>query len=233
MIQKIRFANLDFDYDQKILKEEILSISSSNMQNLSAKSIVLSDQWRIPLFSDEQINDTTIIDDNGNLIRKKNPGWIGIGLTMLPENTKSKGGAVRIRNSNTNESWVWREDIQTPYIRELVELLGFKTLHTIRIMMLPAGSIGLVHNDDVDRNYYKNGRLSVTFNVDDGGSPLVFLEKDKRYDMFPNKTFIFRDDCWHGIPQVSRQRIQVRMSGIIDEENLESLLDFNNIVMTN
>jgi hypothetical protein len=223
-MKNIRFANLKFDYDQQRVADEIGSLK--DLHDLPAKEAALNEQWRIPLFTDEQVNNTTYWSDElSTTIVKKYPAWQGIGLTKLGNNRHSLGGAVRIRNHNANGNWTWRDDLSVSYIRETVERLGFKEIHTVRVLMLPAGGIGLIHNDDVNNTYVNNNGFSVTLNIDNGGSPLVYVEDGVRYDLYPDKAFIFSDNCWHGVPQVSRKRIQLRISGIADFDHLGRMID--------
>ncbi len=230
-IWKIRFANLKLDYDPEKIKAEIDNIK--DFYDLCSTENILTEQWRIPLFTDEQIQNTTVYSANLNkIIHKKYPGWKGCSFTHLEENPASKTGASKIRNNNIKSRWLWREDLKIPYIRSLVDSLDFKILHTVRLLMIPANSIGLVHQDDQGA-YYKQRGFSITLNVHSGGSPIVFIEDEKIHEAWPDKCHIFRDDCWHGIPQVQSTRIQIRINGIPNKKLIESLLDLDSILIAN
>ena len=65
---------------------------------------------------------------------------------------------------------------------------------------------------DLLLNYYSNKDYQV--NVD----------KLKEFYEFNDPCFIFEDDCWHGVGQVSSRRTQVRINGIVNQDILSSYL---------
>ena len=221
-IWDIRFANLEFDYDQAEVEKEVDQIT--DLFDLSIPDTVLADQWRLPLFTEEQINNTSVYSsETGKIVNKRYPSWKGCSLTYLDDSQSSKMGAARVRNDNIKTNWQWREDIHIPYIQSVVEQFGFRILHTVRLLIIPEGSIGLVHQDDWG-TYYKNKGFSVTLNVSNGGSPIVFLNGDQRHEAWPDKCHVFRDDCWHGIPQVSSRRMQIRINGVPDHRRIMQMV---------
>ena len=221
-IWKLRFANLDFDYDQSEVEREVDGITE--FFDLSIPDTVLADQWRLPLFTDEQINNTSVYSSETNeIIHKKYPSWKGCSLTRLDDTRASMMGAARVRNNNVKTAWQWRDDLNIPYIRSIVDRFQFRILHTVRLLIIPEGSIGLVHADDWG-SYYKQHGFSITLNVRNGGSPIVFLDGDQKHEAWPDKCHVFRDDCWHGIPQVSSRRIQIRINGVPDRRHIAGLV---------
>ena len=97
-------------------------------------------------------------------------------------------------------------------------------------MMLPAGSIGLVHVDSTS-DYYRNN-VSITLNVSNGGSPIIFEEQGTQFSALQEPAFLFRDDCYHGVPRVSSNRIQIRINGKPSYSTLAPLVDLNSVVLT-
>jgi hypothetical protein len=95
-------------------------------------------------------------------------------------------------------------------------------------MLLPAGGIGLVHHDSGEAYYINN--ISITLNVNSGGSPMIFLCEDQQYSVETDPAFLFQDCCLHGVPKVSSNRLQVRINGRPKKELIESLLDLDSIV---
>ena len=234
-IHNIRFANLDFEYDVERASAEIAALEDK-MEILYLQKGIEKNQYRLPLFTEEQINNITLWDPvEERYIFKDFQAWKGTSLTYRNDlKTASNTGAYRFRNNAIDAEWDWREDIAVPYIRQLVESLQFVRLHTVRVFWLNAGSIGMVHNDDPTQTYYKDKGFSLTLNLKSGGSPLVFLNGDQRHDVHPGKCFIFKDDCWHGVPQVSSTRMQIRINGVIDEDGpIKSLIRDRELLLAN
>lgn len=228
-IRKIRFANLNLDYDQDLIKNEMLKIADDNLLEITSPESVLKNQWRLPIFSSEQIENTTVYSlESQGTIYKKYPAWKGCSLTYVPGSRLSLIGSAKFRAETIDTEWLWREDIDISYTKSVVERLNFKKLNTVRLFMLESDGIGLVHQDDI--NFYENGGFSVTLNISTGGSPLVFLEGTEKHEIWPEKTHIFLDDCWHAIPQVKSTRIQLRVNGIPDEDFIASLIQTNSII---
>jgi hypothetical protein len=239
-IWKIRFANLNFDYDQYKVAQEInnLTVLEGHVPYKSR----LVHQAKLPLFTEEQLNnlnwDAEVTEKN---IQQSKGLWKSCSLTYLDTDNKDRSMYQHdpnflhrdtnqyVRNNNTT-NWTWREDINVPYIKQLVDSFNFKVLANVRVLSMDAGCIGLVHNDDVDGKFYKKLGFSITLNISSGGSPLVYTENGQRYDLNPGKCFAFRDDCWHGVPETTSRRIQLRINGIPDTKTIKNLLDMGSII---
>ena len=228
-IWKIRFANLNFDYDCDRVAEEIRNLTI--MQDLISNKSKMANQERLPLFTKQQLDkviwDTDITPQNAD---KSKGIWKSCSLTYLDAHKeRSLLGQPGLRNNHIIP-WQWREDIHIPYIKQIVSAFNFKVLTTVRVLTMDAGCIGLVHNDDLEGKFYKSLGYSVTLNVSDGGSTLVYTENGQRRDLKPDKCFVFRDDCWHGIPETTSHRIQIRINGIPDTKTIKNLLDMDSII---
>lgn len=228
-LQDIRFAAVNIEYDQHKLASEALSLRKFY------KAIPAHKKWarlhpKIFVGTEKEINEVTVVDDDHLMINRKLPSWYGLSLTHIPGEKWSDLGSNNVRNDST-EAWVWRSDVDAPYLRELVESLEFDQLHSVRVMLLPTNSIGLVHMDSAG-NYYKE-HVSLTLNVNSGGSPIIFLEKDRTYSIESDRAFLFRDDCYHGVPRVRDTRIQIRINGRPNIKKLSALVDTNTIVIAN
>ena len=230
-IRKIRFANLNLDYDQDLVKNEMLKITDDNLLEITSPESVLKNQWRLPVFTSEQIENTTVHSgETQEIIHKKYPACKGCSLTYVPGSRSSLLGSAKSRAETVNTEWSWREDIDISYTKSVVERLGFKKLNVVRLLMLESTGIGLAHRDDL--GYYQNGGFSVILNISTGESPLVFLEEDTVHEVWPEKTHVFLDSCWNGVPQVKSPRIQLIINGIPDEDLIASLIQTNSIIPT-
>lgn len=226
-LKNIRFAPVNLNYDRDRLYQEITSLRKH------FKAIPAHKRWARPhdkifVGTQEEIDQVTVVDDHRQMITKKLPSWVGISITHLPDDAWSKVGNNAIRNSSTR-AWEWRDDLSSPYLREIAESLEFEELHSVRVMILPANSIGLVHIDSAG-DYYENN-VSLTLNVKNGGSPIIFLENDKTYTAENETAFLFRDDCYHGVPRVKENRVQVRINGRPNKKILTELIDLNHTVL--
>lgn len=229
ILSQLRFAKINLDYDKKIVENEILSLKNQFTICPVGKKYAKAHP-QIFVGTEEEINEVTVTDDIDitRVYRKKLDPWYGFSLTHIPGNLQTKVGSNFIRNSST-ASWIWRDDISAPYIRKLVEFLNFKELHSVRILLLPANSIGLVHQDS-NAEYYREN-ISLTLNIKTGNSSLVFLKQNKNYHVGNDDAFLFRDDCLHGIPKVSSDRLQIRINGKPNQDIMHKLVDFDTAIM--
>lgn len=225
-LSAVKFAELDFNYDREKLEKEILSIRSV-FEQMPASMLWARPHKDINVGTHKEILTVTVIDPEDNIIHRELPSWEGLSLTYIPGQPKSVLGGNRYRNTH-NGSWSWRDDVEVPYLKELVESLQFEELHSVRIMVLPAGSIGLVHVDSTDTYYLNN--ISVTLNVNSGGSPIIFKRGESTYSVEEPGAFLFQDNCPHGVPRVYQDRVQVRINGRPNKEFVNALLKTETIV---
>jgi hypothetical protein len=155
--------------------------------------------------------------------------WHSISLNYVPEDEMTKHGRGSARNRNVSENWVWRDDIDAPYLRQLVESLPIGRLLCVRLIALRPGNAGSVHNDDYAGLYYPTGARSVTLNLSSGGGDLQIWHNDQHYTVSDYPAFIFRDDCWHGVSTVRSNRIQMRVNAFFNVE-LSGLIDKDRVL---
>lgn len=225
-LSAVKFAELEFDYDRKKLENEILAVRPW-FESMPASVLWSRPHKDINVGTHEEILKVTVIDPNDNVIQKDLPSWSGLSLTHIPGQPKSVLGGNKYRNTY-NGPWTWRDDVSVPYLKELVESLQFEELHSVRIMVLPLGGIGLVHTDSTDAYYFNN--ISITLNVNSGGSPIIFKRGDSTYSVEEPRAFLFQDNCPHGVPRVVRDRVQVRINGKPNKEFVDALLKIETIV---
>ena len=196
--ENVRFGELDFEYDAEKLLKDLNDIKY--IQYFADASTHLNHS-RLPIFNQFQIDNCKI--------------WKGINLTKPAEQISLKNSSLsKIRNENSDVEWVWVEKF--PYIEYIAKTLGFIKINLVRVLVLEPGSIGSIHNDNSAKSYYYDRRTSITLNINDGGSPLVFLNGKEIHSKMPGPAFLFRDDCWHGIPQTETERVQIRINGVVD-----------------
>lgn len=207
-IFNIRYARLNFSYDKEILKSEIFQHRFVDIpaikEFLSLRPFDIVD----PILYEK----ITVLTSRG-ILTGELPSWKGYSFTEISGDTISSygGNLSRIRS----DDWQWKDDANCPYIKQIVNELGFIKIQNVRAMLLDPPGFGPVHNDvPPDSNYYDN-HVSITLNVANGGQPLIALIGNKLVEC-NDDCFIFRDDCWHGVGLVESQRIQLRINGIVD-----------------
>lgn len=199
----VRFAKLNFDYDRARALNEAMMLSDRMEVTKSLPGLPLP-------FS--VVGEDCAVRDPMQI----GLTWVSLGLTHIPGMEVSKLGRGTTRNITRIEDWVWRDDIEAPYLHQLCyELLPFERVGNVRLLALKPGSTGSVHNDDTQGLFYEGqGGRSVTLNLAAGGRLLEFQHDGKHYTISDYPAFIFRDDCWHGVPQGDDLRMQFRIHGI-------------------
>ena len=211
-----RYAGLNFSYDKENVTKEILQHRFTEIPAIK-KFLNLRP---FDLVEKSLYDKVTVLTDHG-IVQGSIPSWKGYSFTHVPGDMMSNygGNLSRIKHEN----WIWKDDANCPYIKQLVENLGFTSVQNVRAMVLDSPGFGPVHNDlPPDSNYYDN-HISITLNITDGGQPLVAMIDGNLVEI-NDACFMFRDDCWHGVGLVSSQRIQLRINGIVDETKLNEIL---------
>lgn len=216
-IFNIRYAALNFSYDKDLVKQEIFQHKfidiPATKEFLALRPFDLVDPClyeKVPTLTPQGI------------IAGEIPSWKGYSFTEIPGDSFSSFGGNLSRLKT--DKWVWKKDSNAPYIKELINQLGFEQVQNVRVMMIDPPGFGPVHNDlPPSSNYFEN-HVSVTLNISDGGQPLVAMLDNKLIELGKDDAFIFRDDCWHGVRQVSSQRIQLRINGIVNQETLSKFI---------
>ena len=188
------------------------------LHRIDKDALTLKLQHHIPLFTQQEL-------DTCNT-------WRSRDLTKPPQRSSNvRLSSARLRNNDNTRHWVWDPELTVPYIRSVIESMNWQCIQLVRVITMDPDCIGLVHIDDPMGFYYgvDNRNLSVTFSVLDGGSPLVFKNNGELHNADAN-CFIFRDDCFHGVPRTQSRRVQVRISGIPDPAFIEPLLDMSQAI---
>lgn len=208
----IPYAALNFTYDHSRVAEEILAHDlvqiPASQRFLAHRTFDLVE----PLLYDQ----VTVVTETG--IREGTiPSWHGYSFTHVPGVPFSQygGNAARIQH----EQWQWKPHARCDYIKEITEQLGFTQVQNVRAMLLDPPGFGPVHCDLPPGSDYYQRHVSVTLNVQSGGQPLI-AEIGGVQQAIDAPCFMFRDDCWHGVGQVSSRRIQLRINGLVDQDRL-------------
>jgi hypothetical protein len=215
-IFNLRYAKLDYHYDQARVREEILAHSfvdiPASQQFLSARTFDLVDP---------SLYDQVTVVQGQEILHGTLPSWQGYSFTHIPGDRMSSYGGNRSRLGS--EQWQWKPQAQCDYIKQITEDLGFTSVQNVRAMSLKPPGFGPVHNDLPFSSDYYSDHISVTLNIESGGQPLTAMI-DGQIREFNDSCFLFRDDCWHGVGQVTSQRIQLRINGQVDRDRITALI---------
>jgi hypothetical protein len=214
-----RFIKLKFPFDKERLRQEVLSCESkfrdipANREGVRGRPFDL-----VP----RELYDEITYFDGQTVVKGRLPSWRGLSFTHIPGVERSLGGSNVLRTQDAR--WEFRTDLTFDYLKSLIKVFGFSELQNIRAMVLDPPGFGPVHIDLAPTSNYYEQHVSVTLSIDDGGQPLAAFW-DGEYHHLSEDCFVFRDDCWHGVGIVTRRRIQVRINGRMDPDQLRRWID--------
>jgi hypothetical protein len=247
------FAKINFNFDQQKIKEELLS------NNVFDKSMIATTDYTEDGNSrwdpDGSIFSESIFKKNKEihhykqnkgireLIKGKYNTFQMLNLTYLPEKEKTKQeaweGNLEKKDKRPlwikyRQPWSWREDLNIPYTRSVIESLPIEYPLTVRCILQDPPSIGVVHKDNgpiTNKDFFDSGFGSISLNIDDGGSNLWVqsykTDKKFRIDESKYKAWHFDDACIHCTTEVKSRRIQLRVFAKLSKPYNE-ILDLNN-----
>jgi hypothetical protein len=221
-VTTIRYATLNFSYDKEKLTSEVMAYEHLLEQVYAASGPLRRRPFNT--VSEErykQLEDTW--EPNATVVPIT--GWLGYNFTRVVDNPDIKSGIIPIREKH--EHWEWQPELNLPYLKSLVEGLGFTQFRTIKLYTLEPMHFVPVHADS-STAYYENN-ISATFGIDNGGTMLTTHDKRRLYKI-ESDCFIFRDDCWHGTGEATSKRILVRISGKADESKISQYIDSKTII---
>jgi hypothetical protein len=206
-----KYQKLNYVYDIDNVLAEIFAQSSKFITIFPKKETLK--QRPFSIVPDEMYEHVDAIEADGKLVLGEISAWRGFNFTHIPGDVSSSIGLNKDRL--TKENWLWKPDVECPYLKKIVKDLGFISIQNIRAMIIQPGGFGPVHRDIALNNNYYQKHTSVTLNIEDGGQPLAALIDGKMYEL-NDPCFVFEDDCWHGVGIVSSRRTQLRINGVVD-----------------
>ena len=247
------WASIDFDFDQQKIKDELLS------NNVFEKSMVATTDYNEKGHSRWDPNGDVFPEvmfeknkhihhykqENGErkLVKGKYNTFQMLNLTYLPDNekTKQESWEGKLENKDKRPLWIkyrqpwsWREDLNLPYTKSIINSLPIEYLLTVRCILQNPPSIGVVHKDNgpiTNVDFYENGFGSITLNICDGGANLWIqsykTQKKFMIDESKHKAWHFDDACLHCTTEVKSQRIQLRVFAKLSKPYSE-ILELNN-----
>jgi len=214
-----KYKKLNYVYDKDKVLAEVFA-QSSNFVNIFSRRETFKKR-PFSIVPDEMYESIDAIEADGKVVPGAISSWKGFNFTHIPGDRSSTIGQNKDRLSK--ENWQWKPDVECPYLKRIVQDLGFISIQNVRAMVMQPGGFGPVHSDILLKNSYYQTHTSVTLNLEDGGQPLTALIDGKMYEL-NDPCFVFEDDCWHGVGIVSSRRTQLRINGIVDYNILNNYL---------
>ena len=218
------FEAIDFDFDQKQIYDNLLDM---NIFDKSFLATVIYANGRSKYDQDgffEEYNDVIHYDEDKELVDGNYKTFVTYNFTHIPgiEETEDKSFVDTPEGRKPiwhvyNTAWEWKKD--TPqYLKEVVEGLNLSYVSCVRLVGQTPPSKGIVHVDaDYKDNirYYKNGGVSITLNVSDGGGNLQYRTPRglETVDESQHKCWHFNDALPHCTTEITSPRIQIRVFG--------------------
>lgn len=231
------WAKINHEFDQERMKQELLandifgkSMVATTNYNDQGNSVWDPEGTAFPeeIFEKQKYIDHYISDGaERKLVKGQYNTFRMLNLTYLPENAKSSQDAWEGK-LETNDRlplwvkyptpWSWREDLNIPYTRSIIEALPIEYPLTVRCVIQDPPSIGVVHKDSgpkTNETFFSKGFGSITLNVSDGGAHLWFINhrtgEKFAVDESKHKCWHFDDACIHCTTEVFSKRIQLRI----------------------
>ena len=231
------WASITHDFDQERAKAELLSndiftnsIVATTDYNEEGNSRWDPDGTAFPedIFSKHKlINHYVTENGERKLVTGEYNTFRMLNLTYLPDDAKSKVQAWEGKFENNDRvplwvkypvPWAWREDLNIPYVKSIIEALPIEYPLTVRCVIQQPPSIGVVHKDSgpkTNEAFFKDGFGSITLNIAHGGAHLWFVNyrtgEKFQLDETRHKAWHFDDACVHCTTEVSDIRIQLRI----------------------
>lgn len=243
------YAKLNFDYsedtfireyDQHILPN---SVPIGNNALGWSKTKLINKFWN--MVPDAVYEQADVLDDKNNIIKQGYPCWEGTSLIFAyirdeTERDLSRHGSVAFRNTRKGSyPYAFKDKYNNLEIVKFIKNLPITEIIGIRCVSLQPGGMATIHRDSNSYNYgestarnnhlWKDGYISITLNLSNGGKPLYYSLDDEIENpmLIDDKIYLFNDFVLHGVPIVESRRRQIRITAKPTAE-LEKFVDKSN-----
>jgi hypothetical protein len=215
----MKYQKLSFNYDRELLLKEIFQHSNNFVDIPAAKEYLAYRPFDIV---DKRMYDNVTTVSKLGVQPGTISSWKGYSFTYVPIDPMSTYGGNFFKLKH--EIWQWKKHSNCPYIQSLTEQLGFVQIQNVRSMVIEPPGFGPVHCDIPEDSDYYNNHISITFNIENGGVPLIAMINESLVEC-DDPCFIFQDNCWHGVGIVKSRRTQLRINGVIDYQRFSQFID--------
>jgi hypothetical protein len=218
------FKPINFDFDQEQIYNDLVNMDIFDKSFLAT---VIYNNGRSKYDQDgffNEYNDVVHYNENKEIVNGKFNTFVTYNFTHLPgiEETNNNSFIDTPEGRRPiwqvyDTAWEWKKD--TPKsLKAVVEQLNLKYISCVRLVGQTPPSKGIVHVDSGIKDnlkYYRNGGVSITLNVSDGGGNLQFKSPGglETVDESKHKAWHFNDALPHCTTEITSPRIQVRVFG--------------------
>ena len=218
------FEPINFDFDQKQIYNDLVNMDIFDKSFLAT---VIYNNGRSKYDQDgffDDYNDVVHYDNNGEKINGKFNTFVTYNFTQLPGIIETTDQSFVDTPEGRrpiwqvyDTAWEWKKDTPTS-LKAVVEQLNLKYISCVRLVGQTPPSKGIVHVDSGIKDnlkYYRNGGVSITLNISDGGGNLQFKSPTglETVDESKHKAWHFNDALPHCTTEITSPRIQVRVFG--------------------
>jgi len=218
------FKPINFDFDQEQIYNDLVNMDIFDKSFLAT---VIYNNGRSKYDQDgffNEYNDVVHYNENKEIVNGKFNTFVTYNFTHLPgiEETNNNSFIDTPEGRRPiwqvyDTAWEWKKD--TPKsLKAVVEQLNLKYISCVRLVGQTPPSKGIVHVDSGIKDnlkYYRNGGVSITLNVSDGGGNLQFKSPGglETVDESKHKAWHFNDALPHCTTEITSPRIQIRVFG--------------------
>ncbi len=222
-----------FSFDTERIIKEIDTFIGDKAQERTlpfknGKSIY-DPEGKLSIADDDMLNDASryYLNEEGQRVpvAGKLKTYHVYNLTYLPEEPESLIDIYRSDDPDKRIFWhtykkpfTWREELENSYIKQAVEQFPWEYIQGVRLIRMFPPSVGQIHKDShpkANYRFFREGHVSLSFNIADGGGILNYLDENSEQRNVDNniKIFHFDDSVAHGVTPISSPRYQLRMWG--------------------
>jgi len=218
------FKPINFDFDQEQIYNDLVNMDIFDKSFLAT---VIYNNGRSKYDQDgffNEYNDVVHYNENKEIVNGKFNTFVTYNFTHLPGIYKTNNNSFIDTPEGRrpiwqvyDTAWEWKKD--TPKsLKAVVEQLNLKYISCVRLVGQTPPSKGIVHVDSGIKDnlkYYRNGGVSITLNVSDGGGNLQFKSPGglETVDESKHKAWHFNDALPHCTTEITSPRIQIRVFG--------------------
>jgi hypothetical protein len=220
----MHFEPIDYNFDQALIFDDLMKM---NIFDKSFLAMIAYNNGRSVYDQDghfDDYNDVIHCDLDGNKVEGKFNTFVSYNFTYLPgvEETKTQSFVNTPKGRRPtwhiyDTPWTWKNDTPQSII-DAVSGLNLSYISCVRLVGQIPPSKGVVHADAIMKDnlkYYRQGGVSITLNVSDGGGNLQYRTPAglETVNESLHKCWHFNDALPHRTTEIYSPRIQIRVCG--------------------
>ena len=218
------FEPIDIDFNQEKIFTDLIDM---NIFDKSFLATVIYNNGRSKYDQDgffEDYNDVVHYNEDKEIVNGAYNTFVTYNFTHIPGISETEANSFVDTPEGRkpvwhvyNTAWEWKPGTPAS-LKHIVEQLGLEYISCVRLVGQNPPSKGIVHVDaDYKDNirYYRNGGVSITLNVSDGGGNLQYRTPTglETVNESLHKCWHFNDALPHCTTEITSPRIQIRVFG--------------------